>query len=322
VQVINRELLTKPGEADKINRKLQMNAKPDYTGFVEIKYSSIHVGIPLGSGAFGAVFSAKHGGSTVAIKIVNGNTLDAAGTRALRRELRVLTSEKAKHHNIIEVYGACTVAPKYALVMELAPNGTLHDLLYSADKQTERSQMTSDQRLQVLYDIAAALQYLHSNSIVHGDVKPSNALLFNDHRVKICDFGLSTVINSVSAQSSMGTQPRGTAGYIALEVLSTSRITPASDAYSYSMVMYEVITGTKPYAGLAFEAIYTQLLQGAHPAVTVDSVYAGCRCVQPLMEKCWQHDAATRPVFDEIVHYHCSCSFHKRANASSAGAAT
>jgi serine/threonine protein kinase len=113
MQIINRELLTRPGQADKDN---------EYTGFVEIKYSSIRVGRSIGSGAFGAVFSAKYNNCAVAIKVVDGNTLHSAAVRALRRELRALTSEKAKHPNIIELYGASTVAPNYALVMEFAPN--------------------------------------------------------------------------------------------------------------------------------------------------------------------------------------------------------
>jgi serine/threonine protein kinase len=310
MQMMNTELLTKR-EAAKANRDLQRDATTEYTGFVEIKYKSIRVGSSIGSGAFGAVFSAKYSKCNVAIKVVDGNTLHSAAVTALRRELRVLTSEKAKHPNIIELYGASTVAPKYALVMEYAPNGTLHDLLHKPDKQSERSQITAEQRLQMLYDIAAPLHHLHNNSIVHGDVKPTNMLLFNDHRIKICDFGLSTVINSVGPQSTNGDQPRGTAGYMAREVLtssssssssssnsssssSSSSITPASDVYSYGMVMYEVITGIKPYANLRFETIHAQLLQGAHPAITADSVYGGCTSMQPLMEKCWQHDATAR----------------------------
>jgi serine/threonine protein kinase len=156
----------------------------------------------------------------------------------------------------------------------------------------------------MLYDIAAPLHHLHNNSIVHGDVKPTNMLLFNDHRIKLCDFGLSTVINSVGAQSTNGDQPRGTAGYIAREVIisSSSSITPISDVYSYGMVMYEVITGIKPYTGLKFDTICFKTVQGEHPAVTADSIYKGCRWVQPIMEKCWQHDAAIRPDFDEVLN--------------------
>eukprot|EP00953_Heterococcus_sp_UTEX-ZZ885_P037185 19120-Heterococcus_DN1.PRE.1 len=211
MQMINRELLTRPGQADKVNRELQLEATIEYTKFVEIKYKSIRVGSRIDSGAFGAVFSAKYGGCAVAIKVVDGNTLHSAAVTALRRELRVLTSEKAKHSNIIELYGASTVAPKYALVMEYAPNGTLHELLHNSKRQIERPQITAAQRLQMLHDIAAPLYHLHNNSIVHGDVKPKNMLLFNDHRIKICDFGLSTVINSVGPQSTNGDRPRGTA---------------------------------------------------------------------------------------------------------------
>eukprot|EP00953_Heterococcus_sp_UTEX-ZZ885_P037187 19120-Heterococcus_DN1.PRE.3 len=186
--------------------------------------------------------------------------------------------------------------------MEYAPNGTLHALLHSADKRMLLATVTSSQRLQMLYDVAAALQHLHNNDIVHGDVKPLNALLFNGNRVKICDFGLSKTVNTIGMKSSTGTQSGGTQGYMALEVLQCHSITPASDAYSYGMLIYEVITGIKPYANLRFETIHAQLLQGAHPAITADSVYEGCTSMQPLMEKCWQHDAALRPDFDEVIH--------------------
>eukprot|EP00953_Heterococcus_sp_UTEX-ZZ885_P037189 19121-Heterococcus_DN1.PRE.2 len=111
VQQINKELL-KSSEADRVNEKLQLDATLEYTGFVEIKFSASRLGAFLGKGAVGDVYRTTHrsirGERPAAIKVIRGNTANADVSRALRKELRVLTSQKAKHPNTIELYGACT----------------------------------------------------------------------------------------------------------------------------------------------------------------------------------------------------------------------
>ena len=89
--------------------------------------------------------------------------------------------------------------------------------------------------------------------------------------------------------------------YLAPEVLRGSEKTAASDVYSYSMVMFEVITGTQPYSSLEQLQIADKVVSGERPAVTASSVSAGCALLVPLMQQCWHQDPTQRPSITSIV---------------------
>jgi serine/threonine protein kinase len=301
-QVINREILD-PSCAQAVNKQLQSEAPREFTGFTEIDYDSIALGGELGGGSFGVVHKGTWRRMAVAVKVANCRSLDEATIKALRRELRVHASPQAVHPSVVALYGACTVAPNFALVMEYAPYGTVHDLLHSSsDTHTQQRQsLTSAVRVQILHDIAAALQHLHRHSIVHADIETCNALVFEHMRVKLCDFGLATVSNTVCIQSQRDPAVCGTPGYMAPEVIRSSVNTAASDVYSYSMVVYEVLTCKQAYSNLNQLQIAMKVVSGERPAVTASSVHAGCAPLVQLMQQCWQHEAKQRPHFTSIV---------------------
>eukprot|EP00953_Heterococcus_sp_UTEX-ZZ885_P005585 3480-Heterococcus_DN1.PRE.2 len=301
-QVINREMLD-PSRAQAANKQLQSEAPREFTGFTEIDYDSIALGGELGGGSFGVVHMGTWRRMAVAVKVANCRALQEATIKALRRELRVHASPQVRHDRIVALYGACTVAPNFALVMEYAPNGTVHDLLHSSsDAHTQQRQaLTSTLRVQILHDIAAGLQHLHHHSIVHADIKTCNALVFEHVRVKLCDFGLATVSSTVCIQSLRDPAVCGTPGYMAPEVIRSSNNTAASDVYSYSMVLYEVLTGKLAYSNLSQLQIAMKVVSGECPAVAASSVYAGCAPLVQLMQQCWQPEAQQRPHLTGIV---------------------
>jgi serine/threonine protein kinase len=210
-----------------------------------------------------------------------------------------------QHERIIALYGASTVAPHYALVIEYAPHGSLYDVLYSEDEKYSkaRAKLTAVVRTQILADIAEAVQHLHNNKIVHSDIKSSNALVCDaKFRVKVCDFGFANVRESLSKMSSSTPQLRGTPGYIAPEVLDgKTSSTYNSDLFSYSMVMYEVLTETQPFANLTTRAIDNLVCAGKRPMITDKILKEGCAVLQPLMELCWHHEPAQRPSICAVV---------------------
>jgi tRNA A-37 threonylcarbamoyl transferase component Bud32 len=300
-QVINREQLS-PSRAQTVNKQLQSEAPKEFTGFTEIDYDSIVFGGELGGGSFGVVHKGTWRRMAVAVKVANCRSLDEATIQALRKELRVHASPQAVHPGIVALYGACTVAPNFALVMEYAPYGTLYDLLHSSSDNhaQQRQSLTSAVRVQMLHDIAVALQHLHRHGIVHADIKTCNALVFEQQRVKICDFGLAAVNSSVSESSRSAV--RGTPGYMAPEVLSGSAVaTAASDVYSYSMVLYEVLFGRKAYSNLNQRQIDVKVMSGERPAVTANGVRADCAPLVQLMQQCWQQEAKQRPHLPSIT---------------------
>jgi Protein kinase domain len=301
-QVLNKKNLS-IAEAEKANKQLQLGAPEAFTGFVEIDYRSLKTGRQLGHGTFGLVYKSTWQGKDVAVKYFNTRALDAATIKALRNELRVHASPAVQHERIIALYGASTVAPHYTLVVEYAPYGSLYDLLHSEQCSDERAKLTAAVRTQILADVAEALQHLHNNKIVHGDIKSSNALVCNaEYRIKVCDFGFATVNSSVSTMSNKDPKLCGTAGYIAPEILNgETSSTYRSDVYSYGMVMYEVIAETLPFAGISVRAIDNQVCAGKRPMITDDILKQDCAVLQSLTEQCWHHDAILRPAFESIV---------------------
>jgi serine/threonine protein kinase len=301
LQAVNyREL--PPAEAEAVNKELQLMAPKNLVGFEEIEYSSLEKEHLLGEGSFSRVYQAQWKDMVVAVKILDYTGREASLVKAIRRELRVHASPQALHERVVELFGACTVPTHYAIVMEHTPYGTLHELLFAEEKEYEREQLSTEHRLQMLHDIADGLKHLHSHKIVHGDIKSTNALLFKGFRVKICDFGLATMINTIRNTTSSTETKCGTHGHMAPEILDGGSSTFASDVYSYSMIIYETVTEKRPYpVHMDAQVIMNLTNNGKRPHVEQSAVIDGCLDMTVMMKACWQQLPIDRPTFSNIV---------------------
>lgn len=176
----------------------------------------------LGSGASSRVQLARWKGSEVAVKIMHASDCPSLDTiRALRKEVRV--HERLRHKFITQLYGACTLNPNLWLVMEYACNGSL-------DQWLRRSSKRPDYPLQVAFlsDIAKGMSFLHEEGILHRDLKSPNVLVFDNNRLKLCDFGLAK--RKEGSLTSSG-DVKGTIRWMAPEVLNNEKATEKSDIY-------------------------------------------------------------------------------------------
>ncbi len=130
------------------------------------------------------------------------------------------------------------------LVMNYAPNGTLRQLHPSG---TRLSPATIASYVE---QVAEALQYAHEEKLIHRDVKPENMLLGRGNEVLLSDFGIAVIAESTHYQTSQ--EVGGTAPYMAPEQI-RGKPCPASDQYALGVVVYEWLSGNRPFRGTLTE---------------------------------------------------------------------
>ncbi|XP_042412475.1 probable serine/threonine-protein kinase PBL18 [Zingiber officinale] len=193
----------------------------------------------IGKGGFGTVYyGLLEDGTNVAIKLQRHSSQQS--DMEFFAELRSLT--QVHHKNLISLIGYCMDGSNLAIVYEYMPRGDLQDHLRG---KSGFPVLTWEQRLQIAYQAAQGLDYLHvgcNPQIVHRDVKSSNILLGADLEAKITDFGISKAWN----ENATYTRVVGTLGYIDPEYLVTGRISKASDVYGFGIILLEMISGQLP----------------------------------------------------------------------------
>ncbi|KAB2615415.1 LRR receptor-like serine/threonine-protein kinase FLS2 [Pyrus ussuriensis x Pyrus communis] len=193
----------------------------------------------LGTGGFGSVYRGTlSDGIDIAVKVFN---LQLEGAfKSFDKECEMLSN--IRHRNLIKVISYCDELNFKALVLQLMPNGSLEQWLYSPKRS-----MNILQRLDIMKDVALALEYLHhgySIPIVHCDVKPSNILLDDDMVAHVADFGVARLIGG--GDSMTETMTLATVGYMAPEFGIEGSISTSGDVYSFGIVLMETFTKRKP----------------------------------------------------------------------------
>ncbi|KAK3157072.1 hypothetical protein QOZ80_2AG0115760 [Eleusine coracana subsp. coracana] len=200
----------------------------------------------VGEGGFGRVYKGHLRNTTVAIKMLRSHNVQ--GQSQFQQEVVVLS--KVRHPNLVTLIGTCSEAS--GLVYEFLPNGSLEDRLACANNTPPLAWQV---RTRIIGEICAALIFLHSNKphpVIHGDLKPANILLDANLVSKLCDFGISCLLNKSSTMSTslyQTTNPRGTFAYMDPEFLTTGELTARSDIYSFGILILQLVTG-KPALGI------------------------------------------------------------------------
>ncbi|XP_039162954.1 MDIS1-interacting receptor like kinase 2-like [Eucalyptus grandis] len=197
----------------------------------------------VGVGGHGSVYKAQlRTGETVAVnKFKEAVEVEIASQKAFEREIHTLI--RARHRNIIKLYGFCSSSRHSFLVYEFLELGSLKDILNGEERIT-----TFDwkKRLNVIKGVAYALSYMHhecSPPIVHRDLSSKNILMDEEYEAHVSDFGTAKVLRPYSSN---WTSFAGTFGYVAPELAYTMEVKEKCDVYSFGVVILEVIMGRHP----------------------------------------------------------------------------
>jgi serine/threonine-protein kinase len=134
-------------------------------------------------------------------------------------------------------------SPAVFIVMEYIDGNTLREYLF------ERGTLSAEEVLQYIIPVVSALAAAHSQGIIHRDIKPENILISKDGRVKIADFGLARGDQLGSTQTVESSIVLGSVSYLSPEQVQRGISDARSDIYSLGIVLYELLTGKKPFEG-------------------------------------------------------------------------
>ncbi|WMV16665.1 hypothetical protein MTR67_010050 [Solanum verrucosum] len=190
---------------------------------------------------YGVVYKACfNDGMVLSIRRLSNGTL---GENMFRKEAESLG--RVKHRNLTVLRGYYAGPPNLRLLVhDYMPNGNLATLLQEASHQ-DGHVLNWPMRHLIALGIARGLAFLHSSSMVHGDVKPQNVLFDADFEAHLSEFGLGKLVVATPTEPSTSTSV-GTLGYISPEVALTGETTRESDAYSFGIVLLELLTGKRP----------------------------------------------------------------------------
>eukprot|EP00746_Dinoflagellata_sp_MGD_P156467 gnl/MRDRNA2_/MRDRNA2_85835_c0_seq1.p1 gnl/MRDRNA2_/MRDRNA2_85835_c0~~gnl/MRDRNA2_/MRDRNA2_85835_c0_seq1.p1 ORF type:complete len:393 (+),score=66.40 gnl/MRDRNA2_/MRDRNA2_85835_c0_seq1:116-1294(+) len=250
----------------------------------------------IGKGTFSIVYSATSPKGPVAIKVLTGKSsaVDEAEVAMLR---------KMDHPNIVKLIDVIQDSTTTCVILELCAGGDLYRLLHVTKLKLGRRQ-----KLFMLQDVAEAIQYLHSQDIIHRDIKSANCLLVKAVEanpdavlsVKVADFGLSKQMDLVDAAAHM-TKGIGSSRWMAPEVYAGNEYSSSVDIYSFGIFMYEVISQELPYGSESTEGKFVlKVCLGLRPDTTRLPTWCTMETCA-LMTSCWSRDPRERPAIEAVV---------------------
>jgi serine/threonine protein kinase len=211
----------------------------DFPGIPGCRFGSV-----LGQGGVGKVYLAiqEEFNRKVAIKVLEPSLVKNEATTACF-EKEVENAAGLSHSNIIKIFDIGKTGDYYYIVMEY-----LEESLKNRMKLNPQGKMHLEMALDIVEDIIKALDYAHVRGVFHGDIKPGNIMFRQDGTPVLADFCIARVFDSSDplTKSSMST---GTTCYMSPEQCRKQEVDGRSDIYSLGVVLFEMLTGEKPFKG-------------------------------------------------------------------------
>jgi serine/threonine-protein kinase len=237
----------------------------------------------LGAGGMGVVYRAVHQtlGQTRAIKILPPMLAhDETFVRRFQREATIAAN--VHHPSVVQIYDVRQEDGYFYIVMELVEGVALNDLI------RQQGPLPGPRVVDLLGQLADALDFMRAHGVLHRDVKPANVLVRPGNQVTLVDFGIARGASTSAVSLTHGAI--GTPAYMAPEIWQGESATPAVDAYALGIMAFEMLTGRLPFSGANTPAFMHAHLYAAVPSprsvvphlpVAVETVFARQLAKQP-----------------------------------------
>ncbi|SHJ11433.1 serine/threonine protein kinase [Malonomonas rubra DSM 5091] len=204
----------------------------------------------LGQGAMGTVYLGIDPkiNREVAIKTLAYSLVEPAQLQAVKERFfrEAEAAGKLNHPKIVTIYDVGEENDLAYLAMELLNGKTLSDYC-------QPQQLLEPLRVvQILKQVAQALDYAHQQGVVHRDIKPANIILLDDGQIKVADFGIARMVSSSQTETGV---ILGTPSYMSPEQVAGKKVDDRSDLFSLGVMMYELLSGEKPFQGESMGAL-------------------------------------------------------------------
>jgi len=258
----------------------------------------------VGRGAMGVVYRAHDPfiGRTVAVKTLQ---LSEQGTGLTREELlnRFQTEARAAglltHPNIVVVYDAGEEEGLFFITMELVEGKSLQALL-------DAGQLFPLPRVfRIMEQACSALQFAHDRNIVHRDIKPANLMLTPDDTVKVTDFGTAKILQFGTVNQTAHVM--GTPSYMSPEQVKGKVVDGRSDIFSLGVLLYEMVTGEKPFPGQNITTVIYKIVneEPVAPRQLDPSIHPGLNAIilKALVKEPAQRYQHCRDLIEDLRNY-------------------
>ncbi|KAG4177938.1 hypothetical protein ERO13_A10G009900v2 [Gossypium hirsutum] len=206
--------------------------------------SQLFIGNKFASGAHSRIYRGIYKQRAVAVKMVRIPHHKEDTRLQLEQQFKseVALLSRLFHPNIVQFIAACKKPPVYCIITEYMSQGTLRMYL----NKKEPYSLSTETILRLALDISRGMEYLHSQGVIHRDLKSNNLLLNDEMRVKVADFGTSCLeTQCLETKGNMGTYR-----WMAPEMIREKPYTRKVDVYSFGIVLWELMTALLPFQGM------------------------------------------------------------------------
>ncbi len=240
----------------------------------------------LGAGGMGVVYRARDTtlDRFVALKVLRQKL--RAGDNARKRFLNEARVAAAlTHPNIVGIYELGFQEDQPFIAMEYLSGRDLGELI------ERRHPLSLRQRAGIALQVARALEHAHSHGVIHRDVKPANIRILKNGLVKLMDFGIAKATGELLPGLTTTGAVIGSALYMSPEQARGETLTPASDIFSFGAVVYEILTGRRPFAADSIAAVIFRILAEEPPPLTPEQATPE---LKQLVKRCMHKSVGQR----------------------------